>query len=667
MKRTIYVFLALIATLTTVLPSKAREVISLNEGWRFFFRYENSSDDACYVTLPHTWNVNPRDESGLSEQTGNYINALYIPDTWSSKRIFLKCYGVQSSADLFVNGCFIGNHRGAATAFAFEITDRVRFGEENKILFMVSNAARPDLLPTSSDMNFYGGIYRNVELIVTEKTAVSPLYLGSTGVLVHPEKVSAEKCEGEVELHLLSNLSSCAVNLAILDREGQCVYAHHHKVKVDDKPLMIPFRVEEPALWSPEERSLYTVSVALHDNDSEQLLDSVAVRTGFRALELSASGGFRINDQRIDMKGVSLFHDNVVSGGIMTPEDMECDLEVIRDLGANAIRSAVMPHPQPFYDRCDEEGLLVWVDVPLHRTFLSDMSYIPTPRFEENGLEQLREIVAQNINHPSVVMWGIFSRLWQRGDDPLAYVRRLNQEAHTLDASRPTVAASDQDGDLNFVTDGVVWLPNMGWERGQTQDVKVWSRNMRKNWAHLASGVAYGAPGMPGHRINAGAGLVQTKWFPEERQTRFHEDYASILHGDSLFWGMWINNLFDYGSARRPYGINCEGMVSIDRRDKKDIYYLYRALWNRREPTLHLTEKRHVLRDSEPQVFHIYSSEGMPSLVVGADSVAVKEYGPCQYYTDPVPLKMETVEVKVAAGALRDSVTLRVGMLPKSK
>lgn len=657
-------YLITLLLLAACASAPAREIFPMNEGWRFFFQRENSSDNARHVTLPHSWNTDPLAEGYFLETTGNYLNSIYIPAEWIGKRLFVKFYGVQSVADLFVNGHYVGTHRGAGTAFVFEVTDRVRFGADNYLLMTVSNAASNDVLPTSTDMNRYGGIYREAELILTEPTAVSPLYLGTEGVLVRPHTITPERVEAEAEIHLTARgANACTLTLDVTAPDGTPVFTKRQRARIEDKPVTVPIAFENPRLWSPEHPDLYTVTVSLGE---DSLSDRVSVRTGFRNIAASTPDGFRINDARIPVRGVTLYHDNALSGGTLTAADLDDDLRQILDLGANAIRSAVMPHPQHLYDRCDEEGVLVWIDAPLHRAFLSDVAYYPTQRFEQNGLEQLREIVAQHMNHPSVVMWGIFSRLWMRGDDPVAYLRRLNEAAHALDPSRPTVACSDQDGDINFVTDLVVWRQDVGWNRGSTDDVRIWRDQLQQNWSHLRSGVAYGGSGMPGHKSYTAKAAPRSNWMPEERQTAFHEEYACNLQNDSLFWGVWIDNMFDYGSARRPYGINSEGLVTIDRRLHKDAYYLYRALWNRRSPTLHLVDKRHTLRDRERQAFRVYSSAGAPQLVAGTDTLVMKEYAACHYRSDSVSLNGR-VEVKVWAGELRDSVTLLVGNVLKPK
>lgn len=659
-------YLAAILLLGLCATAHARIVFPVNEGWRFYFKTENSSDNARHVTLPHTWNTDTGSCGYFLETTANYQNDFFIPMEWASKRFFIKFYGVQSIANVFLNGSHIGEHRGGAAAFTFELTDKIRFGTENALVVVVSNNFNPDVLPTSTDMNLYGGIYREAELIVTDRSAISPLYFGSEGVLVRQTSVTPQSAEGEVEVHLssLDSNNPCQLVLDITSPDGERIFTRTQKARFDGKPVMIPFDIDNPQLWSPASPELYQVTVRL---ETERSRDEVVVRTGFRTINVLPQGDFRLNDRKTAVHGVTLYHDNGTSAGAVTTEDYDNDLRQIRSMGANALRSATMPHAQYLYNRCDEQGVLVWVDLPFHRApFLGDVAYYATPRFEQNGLDQLQEIITQNYNHPSVVMWGIFSLLPSRGDDVTPYLRRLNQTARELDPSRPTVACSDQDGGINFITDLIVWQQNVGWEKGTPDDVKVWRDLLRKNWSHLRSGVSYGVPGFIGHKSYTAQATQNANWMPEDRQTKFHEEYVRNLQTDSLFWGVWLNNMYDYGSARRPYGINGSGIVSLNRRDCKDAYYLYKTLWNAQDPTLHITDKRHRLRDIQKQAFRIYSSAGAPVLLVNRDTVALKEYARGQYQSDTISLAGQ-VWVKVEAGALRDSVELTVGNILKPK
>lgn len=638
--------------------ASARDIYQLNDGWEFFFKSENTSDNARIVTLPHSWNTDPLAGQNFRETTGNYLREIYIPNEWASKRIFIKFYGAQTVTDLFLNGAHIGEHKGGGTAFAFELTDWIRFGMDNSLQVVVSNTFRSDVLPVSTDQNLYGGLYRDVELIVTDETAISPLYYGSEGVLCRPSRVTKERVEGEIEVHMLTNRNTDAtLYLEIFNERGKTIYTRSQRIMGQHKSIRIPFFFDQPQLWSPETPHLYTAMVRL-SNDSYH--DEVQIRTGFRAVERNSdSGWIAINGEARQLKGVTLHHDHAL-GGLMDNMQLEADLQQVQELGATAIRSSMQPHEQHLYNLCDEQGMLVWIDIPMHRApFIGDMAYYTTPAFEHNAREQLREIIAQNINHPSVIMWGIFSRLVPRGEDILQCIRNLNTEAKRLDPKRLTVACSDQDGPINFITDLIAWRQDVGWQRGSTSDLQLWCDQLKANWGHLGSAVTYGGEGFLG--MTARTTQQQRTNLPtEERQTRFHEEYSRQLEADSLFWGMWVENMFEYGSARRPYGLNANGLITLDRREKKDAYYLYRALWNKRVKTVHLANRRDRIRSLSEQSFTVYSSEKDPVLMINDDTVRLWNTSPCIYRSDTVQLRGQ-VQVRVSAGGVGDGVTMQIG------
>jgi len=638
--------------------ASARDIYQLNDGWEFFFKSENTSDNARIVTLPHSWNTDPLAGQNFRETTGNYLREIYIPNEWASKRIFIKFYGAQTVTDLFLNGAHIGEHKGGGTAFAFELTNWIRFGMDNSLQVVVSNTFRSDVLPVSTDQNLYGGLYRDVELIVTDETAISPLYYGSEGVLCRPSRVTKERVEGEIEVHMLTNRNTDAtLYLEIFNERGKTIYTRSQRIMGQHKSIRIPFFFDQPQLWSPETPHLYTAMVRL-SNDSYH--DEVQIRTGFRAVERNSdSGWIAINGEARQLKGVTLHHDHAL-GGLMDNMQLEADLQQVQELGATAIRSSMQPHEQHLYNLCDEQGMLVWIDIPMHRApFIGDMAYYTTPAFEHNAREQLREIIAQNINHPSVIMWGIFSRLVPRGEDILQCIRNLNTEAKRLDPKRLTVACSDQDGPINFITDLIAWRQDVGWQRGSTSDLQLWRDQLKANWGHLGSAVTYGGEGFLG--MTARTTQQQRTNLPtEERQTRFHEEYSRQLEADSLFWGMWVENMFEYGSARRPYGLNANGLITLDRREKKDAYYLYRALWNKRVKTVHLANRRDRIRSLSEQSFTVYSSEKDPVLMINDDTVRLWNTSPCIYRSDTVQLRGQ-VQVRVSAGGVGDGVTMQIG------
>lgn len=611
--------------LVPAMAAAQRQTYPLDAGWRFSFRHEGSADQAREVTIPHTWNADALAGNPAYLRTvGDYERMLTIPRAWAGRRIFLRFEGVETTAELFVNGRYAGAHRGAGVAFAVEITRFVKPGAENQLRVVVSNAPVSDLFPLSTLHNIYGGITRSVSLLVTDPTLISPLYLGTSGVLVRQRSASAQRVEAEAQVYLSSTSETSArLVFELFDPAGKRVVQLSGRYRIEERPVQLSFALENPSLWSPSTPNLYTVRVRV-ENDSAR--DEVSFATGFRGIELT-NKALLINGSPQKVHGFTLFYDR--AGGLA---DEVADFELLRDAGANALRSPAGPHAQSLYDLADRTGMLVRIDLPLLRApFLSDVSYIPSAALETNGIRQMQEIVAQNLHHPSVVMWGLFNCLWQRGDDPAPYLRRLQQAVRDMDSSRPTVADSDQDGALNHISDAVSWVQTLGWERGQTSDLSLWLEQLGRGWSSLLSAVSYGAPAMP-----------------EARQTRFHEDYArQIEAADSLLWGVWIESLFDYGAARLPEGVQSTGLISIDRTRFKDIYYLYRAKWNAHARTLHIARGGQA----------VYSSEGEPVVLFGTDTLHGRPFGRAVYRYDSLPVSAPRM-LRVRAGALSDSVLL---------
>ncbi len=659
MKRFLIALLALITFANTL---TAREVYILNNSWRLFFKDDNSSDDARFVNLPHTWNTDALSERGsLRQTTGYYRRTLFVPQQWQGKRLFLRFGGVMNCADVFVNGAHIGNHLGGRTAFALEITDRVIYGAENTLLVEVSNAYRNDILPTSSEQNHYGGIYRDVELIITGKTTVSPLYYGTQGVIVTQSKASTESVEGNVAISLLGKKDQvCEVTVDVVSPDGYVAVTKSVKAKIDGKMLNVPFTVTNPELWSTYRPSLYRVDVMVG-------ADTVSVNTGFRNLQITPERLMTINGKQVSVRGVNLCHDNLYCGNAITQSDYKADLKRICDMGANAIRSVEGPHDQALYDICDREGMLVWIDSPLSQSpFLSDIAYYSSRSFESNGEQQLREIILQNIHHPSVAMWGIFSLLRGRSPELMAYVKSLNALAKSLDSSRPTVACSDQDGDINFITDLIVWQQNVGWNKGDVADLDLWQSALRSSWSHLRQGVCYGAGGTKGHHSEDLVSRSSSQHrIPESWQTRFHEGYVGHID-NTLFWGVWLNTMFDFGAVRHPGGIRNSGLVCFDHNKAKDGYYLYRTLWNKKSHTLHIVGKNREVRTHNRQVIKVYCSQGVPTLTINGDSVVMHNRSQGVFTTDSLLLSGFNTVI-ASTPTLRDSTTFTIGNYLKRK
>ena len=667
--RILLTIIASVATSLVAVAQPLRESYLLNDDWKFFTEDEVSHDNAHYVTLPHTWNSGGGGENAEFEQTTvNYLRELYIPAEYASKRLFLRFGGVQSVADVFLNGRHVAEHRGGYTAFTVEITHRVNFGAWNSLLVMVSNSRRNDLMPISSDLAPYGGIYRDVELVVTNKDMISLTHYSSDGVYVEQHRVSSEQASGVVRVFLSSaNNDHQMLHVRIVGPDGYEAFSRSIRVSKSDarNSLAIPYEIPNPELWCPESPMLYNVEVALH-NDSE-MLDRVSVVTGFRSIEIGDDNRLYLNGKMVDVRGVNYAHDRYGRGLAFDRDAYDEDLATISDLGANALRSLSGPHDGYLYEQCDRRGMLAWVDMPFTRstTIFGDICYIPTPAFRESGFEQLREIVAQNFNHPSIIMWGLFSCVSQRGDSVIDYIKELNTLAHELDVSRPTVACSNADGDINFIPDLIVLRQNVGWEKGSPDDVNVWCNQLatNKRWSQLRYGVCYGEEGVMTHsteqikRYDRGS-----RHLPERRQTYMHERYADIVSQSGIFWGVWLDNMFDYASPQRAYGLNQSGLVTFDRDGRKDAYYMYRARWNSEEPTLYIAERRWQTRCDTLQSITLYTSSSSPMLRRENDTLPLRRVAAGVYRADSVVVHGSARIIAVdSLSGQRDSIIIRTG------
>ena len=493
---------------------------------------------------------------------------------------------------------------------------------------------------------------------------------GVDGVFVEQREVSAERASGVVQVHLSAKEDGAhMVNMRIIAPDGYEVCSYSAKSGKADKPLPVelPFTIEYPELWSPEKPTLYRVEASIGNISNP--VDKVTFDVGFRSVSVNDNNRLCINNKECDVRGVNLAHDHQGLGVALSHDNLDEDLTLVRDMGANAVRSLSGPHDAYLYDRCDREGMLVWIDMPLSCSSInfSDIYYYPTAAFKANGLEQLTEIVYQNYNHPSVVMWGLFSLVSGRGDDVVSYIRELNDVVHKLDPSRLSVACSNRDGELNFITDLIVLRQDVGWTKGSYDDVAVWCDQLKANkkFSKLRYGVCYGEEGVVGHttdevrRTEHGA-----TYHPERNQTLMHEKYSALIAEHNVFWGVWIDNMFDYASHFCIDGMRESGMVCYDHTTKKDAYYLYRALWNTSEPTLYIAERKWQRRADKLQSVKVYSTVGRPELMVGDQSVELKEVMPKVWSADSVMFDdVTTLRVRDTSSKYRDSVRIIVDKL----
>ena len=660
--------LFLISAVSGSASEPARTTYNLNSDWRFYYASQLDISDADYIALPHTWQ-DALGSYGNSNSSAHYIRTLNIPREWLGKRIFLRFGGVQNVAGVFVNAAFAGAHKGGFTAFNVEITNYLRYGAENLIRVVVNNDVRSDVLPISSDMDLTAGIYRDVELIVAPRNMISLEHLGTKGVFVVQESVNEEQVSGYVRCYISAqNHAHLDLTIRIIGSDGYQIESYTQRINKinNDGYVDIPFSLDNPQLWSPQSPTMYRFEISLSDDKDS---DDVAVETGFRTVTFNKERRLCINNEPQVVRGVNLAHDHMGFGMAISQNNLQKDYDMLRDMGATALRSLSGPHTQSLYDWCDRDGVLAWVDMPFTRSeaTFADICYYPIEEFHRNGTDQLAEIIAQNYNHPSVVLWGLFSLVWQQGDSVIDYIKVLNDKAKSLDPSRPTMGCSNMDGEINFITDAVALRQTVGWQKGLADDVAVWCRQLdsKREWRTYNFGVCYGEEGVLEHNteriVRAHRG---TRNLPARRQTYMHERYWSIIDSMGDFWGIWLNSMFDYASSRRPYHLNRSGMVGYDHKTKKDVFYLYRAVWNDSEPTIHITEGDWQSRTDTIQHFTVYSSVGMPLLLVNGDSVTMTRISRGIYRADSVVIKgRANIEAIDSTATYRHKIDINCGGL----
>lgn len=619
--------------LAAALPVRAdREVYDLNGGW-MFYTYDQA--DSMSVVLPHTWN----DVDALAGRSdyyrgaGHYMKSIYVPTEWQGRRVFIRFYGAGNVTDLLVNGRYAGRHRGGNNAFEFELTDLLNYDARNLLWVTVSNAFRTDVLPTSEADNVYGGLYRRAEIVVTDATAIGFDEWGGSGVRMRTDKVNAERASGHAFVSVTARRNgTCQIGMTIRDDRDSVVWrgTERHKIDGGTSVLELPFEVENPHLWQgTEDPYLYRVTVALAEGEHT---DTVSFRTGFRSFAVDAAKGFSLNGQPYPLRGVVLWRDQAMYGPVFTTSQLQRDVELIREMGANAVRVAGGTHAQEFYDLCDEAGLIVLNDGPfIGTTRLDRRGYYNEHAFHANGLNQLREMICQLYNHPSILFWGIFADPKMIGDDPRPFIEAMNAEAKRLDPTRLTVGVSNQDGDINGLPDLIVWNHSFGWLLGMPEDIVIWRDQLHSDpeWSRIKSAVSYRAGGSPyqyADRLQRPDPM--RSWHPENWQSHVHRVHLEALANDTAFWALFVGDMFDRGDADSGTsgnrGVEDTGLVSFDRRVRKDAFWFYKANWNKNEPFLRFAGRRHGRRNGATQTIAVYSNLPVGELFVNGTSLGTQ-------------------------------------------
>ena len=618
----------------------SRQVVNLNRGWQFTPGWEVRPGVQTEVNLPHTWNYDAlAGKPDYYRGMGNYVKTIDVPAAWKAGKVFIRFKGAATVADLYVNGKHIGQHKGGFTAFAWDITPNLTFGGRNTIWVRVNNAVDLDVMPLVGDFNMYGGLYRDVELILTPLTHISLGDYGSEGVYVTPTRVTAERADINITALVEGTPGDVAeVRFMLRDAGMQLQDSLVRRIKIGDKgrtDIAAIFAVNEPRLWNGvDDPHLYNVDVTVNsmlNRGADDAVDNVVQYFGLRRFEVDNDNNFLLNGKPLKIRGVVRHQDWADAGSALFPENHVRDIELMTDMGVNAVRLATGPHDPYFVSLCDRAGIIVWSELPfMGPGVYRDKGFNDSDAFRDNGKRQLREMVFQLYNHPSIAFWGLYNELVQRGDDPVDYLKELNALLKEDDPSRLTVAASNQDGPLNFVTDLIGFNQFMGWTSGMPGDFDGWGIQLRREWPKLLSGVSgYGAgAGIYQHSDTIARPSAAGAWHPEQWQCHLHETYWKTIDSKNYFWGTFVWSMFDYGVASRTDGqrpgVSDYGLVTFDRRVPKDAYYFYKANWNEDDPFVYITQRRWIERTGTKQSVKVYSNNGEVDLIVNGVSAGKK-------------------------------------------
>lgn len=593
---------------STVLAS--RREICINDDWQFRFSWQVQKDSERRVDLPHTWNAQDAlsGKQDYHRGVGNYRKKLLISEELREKRLYLRFEGANSVTNLFINQKHVGEHRGGYGAFVFDITEYVDYGKENEILVRVNNALQLDIMPLVGDFNFYGGIYRDVYFVIAEEQHISLTDYASPGVYLVQDKVSKEQAEitARIMLSNYADIQNATLTLNIYD-DAKNILTKQKDIQLrqgENQQEEVGFSINKPRLWNgKKDPFIYTAEVLLSING--EIKDKVIQPLGLRYYHVDADKGFFLNDGHIKLKGICRHQDRAEIGNALHPMHHDEDMDIILEMGANAMRLAHYPQATYFYDLADKNGLIVWAEIPfIGPGGYAEQGYVNQPSFRKNGKEQLKELIRQHYNHPSICMWGLYNELKTEGDDPEEYVMELNALAHKEDPTRPTVAASflGDDNPLNKHSDLIAWNKYYGWYGGSFSDMGTWADHIHRNFPEYKIAISeYGAGASIYHQQErVKAGTASGWWHPENWQTAYHIGNWKAINERPFIWGSFIWNLFDFGAAHRIEGdrpgINDKGLVTFDRKVKKDAFYFYKANWNKDEPFVYIADRRHVNR-----------------------------------------------------------------------
>ncbi len=608
-----------------------KKILPLNSEWTFCKEGVKET-----VNLPHTWNgIDGQGGTDGSYYRGACTYTKILPKYEGKTYIELK--GANSVCTVKVNGRVAGVHEGGYSTFRFEI-GHLLTSPKNFLEIIVDNGENKKVYPSFADFTFYGGLYREVSLITDiPETHFSLDDYGSKGIYV------TAKTDGTVKVKaVISNYKKdIRVLYEIIDKEGNVVASAGDREKL---------KVESPILWNGLKNPyLYTLRATLRKNGN--VIDKSEVRFGFRDIRFDSAEGCYLNGEYIKLKGVSRHQDREVIGNALTIEEHREDLEIIKDMGANSLRLAHYQQAEEFYDLCDEMGFLVWAEIPVISRY--------SKAAQDNALSQLEELIKQNMHHASIFCWGVQNEITITSENEtlIEGIRELNAYAKLLDPSRPTTQAqftmASNKSELNRITDILAYNHYFGWYMKTCDGLDQWLEKFHAENPDLKLGISeYGAEGVLGYFSDS---PVQGD-YSEGYQAMYHEHYIKSINANKWIWGSYVWNMFDFGSAVRNEGgvkgRNNKGLVTFDRKTKKDSFWLYKAFWSD-DKFVHLVGDRYPLRKIGQQTFKVYSNCEKVQIKVNNKQKTVTAEG--IFVFEDMEIKAGENKIVITAGDIKET------------
>ena len=624
-----------------------RNIINLNKDWLFVKDCAAlDATEGARVDLPHSWNATDGQDGGNDYFRGTclYKKTLVRADLPVADRYYLEINGANSSADVYVDGNKLAHHDGGYSTWRVDVTDAL--ADESVIAITVDNAPNEEVYPQMADFTFYGGLYRNVNIIAVDNTHFDLDYYGGKGLMITPT-VNDTNADVDVTVFVKNLVEGDKLVYTVYDKE------ENELQRIEGTDTTAHFTIENVHLWHGR-RDPYLYCCEVEILRDGEVIDNVCARFGCRSFRIDPERGFILNGEEYPLRGVSRHQDRFGIGNALLPEHHIEDMDLICEVGATTIRLAHYQHDQFFYDLCDERGMVVWAEIP----YIS--RHMATGR--ENTISQMKELITQNYNHPSIVVWGLSNEISIAGSDEdlLENHRILNDLAHEMDKTRLTTIAAvsmcKMDDPYLLIPDVVSYNHYFGWYGGETSMNGPWFDKFHAKHPTIPIGCSeYGCEALNWHTSDPKQGD-----YTEEYQAYYHEELIKQLFSRQYLWATHVWNMFDFGADARAEGgengQNHKGLVTMDRKYKKDAFFAYKA-WLSDDPFVHLCGKRYIDRVEDVTRVTVYSNQPEVELFVNGESVGKKSAPDHFFYFDVA--NVGESEIVAKAGDLTDKGVIR--------